>query len=94
MIKIIEMPQRNDNMKIECVVDGDVLIVTINGITEEFDFTGLPEGMAESISSEYLPVNPIVSAEKVGNEVVISLIRFYDIEEKGMFENGENPMEV
>lgn len=87
MIRIIETPQRSD-MNISYSVDGDILNVTVDGITEEFDFTGLPEGRAGEIISDVLQVNPIVSAEKIGDEITITLIRFYGEDEKGVFENG------
>lgn len=91
MIKIIETPQRADS-KISYTVDDDILILTIDGITEEFDFTGLPEGTAGEITPELLTMNPIISAEKIGDEITITLIRFYGEEEKEVFEFGENQM--
>lgn len=93
MIKIIEMPQRAD-MKIGYVVDGDILNVTIDGVTEEFDFTGLPEGRMTEIEPDELKVNPIVGAEKIGDEITIKLIRFYGEDEKEVYEFGENQMGV
>lgn len=89
MIKIIETPQRAD-MKIKYVVDGDILNVTIDGVTEEFDFTGLPEGRMTEVEPEILTINPIVTAEKIGDEITITLIRFYGEDEKEVFEFGEN----
>jgi hypothetical protein len=91
MIKVIETPQRSD-MKISYSIDGDVLNVTIDDVTEEFDFTGFPEGQAEEITPGLLRVSPIISAEKVGDEITITLIRFYGEDEKEVFEIGENQM--
>lgn len=93
MIKITELPQQNDILKTSYETNGDVLRITLDGATEEFDFTGLPEGIADSIESEVLKINPIISAEKVGDEIIISLIRFYGEEEKEVFEFGENQVE-
>lgn len=93
MIKIIETPQRAD-MKIKYVVDGDILNVTVDGVTEEFDFTGLPEGRMTEIEPDELKVNPIVEAEKIGDEITIKLIRFYGEDEKGVYEFGENQMGI
>ena len=89
MIRVIETPQRAD-MKINYVVDGDILNVTIDGVTEEFDFTGLPEGRMTEIEPDELKVNPIVEAEKIGDEITIKLIRFYGKDEREVFEFGEN----
>ena len=85
MINLIETPQRAD-MKAEYIIDGDILTVTIGESTEVFDFTGLAEGIAEEIISEVLPVNPIVSAEKTGDTVNVTVIRFYSADEKSLFE--------
>ena len=93
MIKIIETPQRADS-KISYTADADILSVTIDDITEEFDFTGLPEGRAEEITPEILTMNPIVSAEKIGDELTITMIRFYGEDEKEVFEIGENQMGI
>ena len=93
MIKIIETPQRAD-MKISHFVDGDVLNITIDGVTEEFDFTGLPEGRMTEIEPDELKINPIVGAEKIGDEITIRLIRFYGKDEKEVYEFGENQMGV
>jgi len=92
MIKIIETPQRSDK-RISYSVEGYILYVTIDGVTEEFDFTGLPEGQAEEISPDILQMNPIISADKVGDEITITLIRFYGEDEKEVFEIGEDQME-
>lgn len=89
MINLIETPQRAD-MKAEYTVNNDTLTVTINNVTEAFDFTGLDEGIAEEIIAEELPINPILSAEKIDDTVNIEIIRFYTFEEKELFENGDN----
>lgn len=93
MIKIIEIPQQNDILKTSYETNGDVLKITLDKTSEEFDFTGLPEGIADSIEPEVLKINPIISAEKVGDEIIISLIRFYGEEEKEVFEFGEDQMD-
>ncbi|SDL20947.1 hypothetical protein [Natronincola ferrireducens] len=88
MISLNHTPQRAE-MKAEYVIENDVLTVTIGESTEIFDFTGLSEGIAEEIIVEILPINPIVSAEKTGDVITVTVIRFYDAEEKHLFEAGE-----
>ena len=73
MINLIETPQRAD-FKAEYIVNNDILTVKINDVTETFDFTGLAEGVAEEIAVETLPINPIISAEKIGETVFQFLI--------------------
>lgn len=85
MINLIETPQRAD-IKAEYNVNGDVLTVKIGEIEEIFDFTGLEEGRAEEIIAEELPVNPVVTAEKIGDVINVTVIRFYGEDEKHLFE--------
>ena len=92
MIKIIETPQRAD-IKAEYIINNDILTIKMDNVTETFDFTGVEEGIAEEVIAEELPINPIVSVEKTGEEISITVIRFYGEDEKHLFEvvqNGEN----
>jgi len=89
MINLIETPQRAD-IKAEYLINNDILTVKINDITETFDFTGLAEGKAEEIIVELLPINPIISAEKIGNIINITVIKFYGQNEKELFEGVQN----
>lgn len=89
MINLTYSPQRAD-FKIGYITNSDILTIKINDVEEAFDFTNLEEGVAEEIIAEYLPVNPIVSAEKTGDTIDIKVIRFYGEDEKEVFENGDN----
>ena len=89
MINLVYLPQRAD-FKAEYIVRDDVLTIKIGDLQEVFDFTELEEGIAEEIITEYLTINPIVSVEKIGNEINITAIRFYGADEKELFENGYN----
>ena len=92
MIHLIETPQRAD-IKVSYEVNDDVLIVTVDNVSETFDFTGLEEGVAEEIIAEGLPVNPIISAEKTGDTINIEVVRFYSAGEKHLYEvikDGDN----
>lgn len=85
MINLIMTPQRSE-LKAEYATENDVLTVTINDMSEVFDFTNVTEGIAEEIISELLPVNPIVSAEKIGETINITVIQFYGEAEKELYE--------
>mgnify|MGYP001140981834 CR=1 FL=1 len=89
MIKIIETPQYS-SLKYTYEIEDDVLTLTMNKEAEVLDLTDLPEGQAESIELEVLSINPVVSIEKTGEVIEITLIRFYDDDEKDVFENAEN----
>lgn len=87
MINLIYAPQRVD-FKAVYTVNNDILTVKIGDTEETFDFTDMPDGRAEEIISEILPINPVLSAEKIGDVVSIEVIRFYGPDEKELFENG------
>ena len=89
MIKIIETPQYA-SFQYTYEIKGDVLTLTMNEETEVLDLTDLEDGKAESIELEVLPINPVVSIEKAGEIIEVTLIRFYDSDEKDVFENGED----
>lgn len=88
MIDLTYTPQRSD-FKATYTINDDVLTVEMDGATEVFDFTGLAEGVAQEIIAEVLPINPVISAEKIGDTVIIKVIQFYGEDEKHLFEDGE-----
>jgi len=85
VINLIKTPKRAD-IKVEYAIDNDVLIATINNTVETFDFAGLTEGRAEEIITDTLHINPIISAEKIGEIVNITVMQFYGEDEKELFE--------
>ena len=89
MINLTYTPQRAD-FKAEYIIRNDTLTVEIGEVSEVFDFTGLSEGIATEIIAETLPINPIMSVEKIGDTVNIKVIRFYNADERELFENGYN----
>lgn len=90
MIVINEIPIRSD-YRISHIINEDILTVTIEGIEEEFDFTGMPDGALEGIEVDFLPLNPILNAIKELGVLTIDLYRFYSFEEKYLFEEGVEP---
>ena len=89
MIRIIESPQYS-SFKYTYEIKGDILTLTMNKETEVLYLTELEDGQAESIKLEVLPINPVISIEKAGDVIEVKLIRFYDDDEKELFENGED----
>jgi len=89
MINLIQTPQRAD-FKVEYIINNDILTVKIDDKMETFDFTRFEEGIAKEIIVEGLPINPIISAEKIGDTINIKVIRFYGEDEKHLFEVVEN----
>ena len=89
MVKILETPQFS-SFKYTYEIKGDILTLTMNEETEVLDLTELPEGQAESIELEVLPINPVIAIQKTGEIIEVTLIRFYDSDEKEVFEYGED----
>ena len=85
MINLIESPQRAD-YRAKYTSTGDVLTIKIDDTEEVFDFSGFEDGVAEQIVAEKLPINPIISAEKTGDIISVVIIRFYNKDEKYLFE--------
>lgn len=80
-------PQRSDNHIASYELSDNVLTITINGVSEVFDFTDFTDGIAEEITPDKLPLNPIVSLEKINGEVHVTVIKFYGESEKHEYES-------
>lgn len=74
MMKIKYSPQRSEE-RIEYIFEGERIIATFNGDSDTFDFSDFPDGYAENIETT-LPVNPIVSAERIDGELHVELLNF------------------
>jgi hypothetical protein len=85
MINLNLTPQRSD-LKINYIIDNDVLTVIVDEIEEVFDFTDFPEGTAEEIFTDILPINPIIHVEKFGEDINVEAIKFYSLDEKHLYE--------
>lgn len=73
-MKILFSPQVNEN-KLEYTFENDVITATLNGVTDIFDFSGMPNGNANAITST-LDTNPIISAKRVNNILYVELLNF------------------
>ena len=94
MINLELTPQRNDDVRdLDYKIDGDILTVKLNDTEEVFDFTGLPEGIAEEIEVENIKWNPLVEVKKSDGVIYIRAIRFYNETEREEFEDGYTEME-
>lgn len=74
-MKILYSPQVSDR-KLTYEFNNDVVTATLNGVTDTFDFSGMPDGIADSIESEVFDFNPILSAKKENNILYLELINF------------------
>jgi len=62
-------------------LENDILTIDIDGIVETFDFSEMPDGIAESVTPELLPANPILEVSRVDGELDILVIYWYTEEE-------------
>lgn len=74
-MKLIMTPQRSD---IDCVysVTGEVLTVVMEGQTDSFDFTEMPDGVADGFCSVLDPC-PVLKAVKTNGKLSVTVISFY-----------------
>jgi len=71
---------------VKYTLENDVLVVDIDGILEKFDFSEMPNGRAENIIVELLPINPITHAKREDGELEIEVIYWYTKEEISEYE--------
>jgi hypothetical protein len=66
--------------RISYQIAGEVVTATLDtGETDTFDFSALPDGRAEEVSTS-LPVQPIVSAERVNGVLHLELLKFIGLD--------------
>ena len=68
-------PCRSDDSLVY-TFDGEKVIVNYNGQEDIFDFTEMPDGMAENIKTT-LPLNPIISAKREEGILYLELLYFH-----------------
>jgi hypothetical protein len=79
MIRLLYSPQFSAR-RIEYQLEGEVLTATLDtGETDTFDFSALPDGRAEEVSTS-LPIQPIVSAERVAGVLQLELLKFMGLD--------------
>ena len=77
MMKVYFSPQVSDE-RIDYTFENDVITATLNGVTETFDFSEMPNGVADSIESEVFDFNPVISAKKENGTLYVELLNFID----------------
>lgn len=76
-MKILKSPQRNDT-ELTYQFNGEVITATLNGVSDTFDFTDMPEGKATDFDTALQPC-PVKSAERDANgELWVELMNYID----------------
>ena len=80
-MRIYKSPQiRADEKRFEFEFSGEMIVATFDGVSDTFDFTGLPDGEVNySMIETILAYSPIVSAKKVDG--ILSVVLFIFISE-------------
>lgn len=74
-MKILKSPQRNDT-ELAYKFDGEEITATLNGETDTFDFTNMPQGKATDFDTTLDPC-PIKSAERdASGELWVELMNY------------------
>jgi len=73
MMRITYLPQRTDRT-LSYEINGEVIIATLDGHSDVFDLSGLPDGEAAEIVSVLNPC-PVLAAKRVDGELHITLLR-------------------
>lgn len=96
-MKVLYSPQMRIDDKINYVFEGDKIIATYKGVTDEFDFTGIPDGDLEIYDTDTMPCTlmietsleflPLISVSKRDGILMVELVNFigYDATEEEKF---------
>lgn len=74
-MRILKSPQRADE-KINYSIENEVITVEFREQTEVYDFSTLPNGIAEEIKSEVFSFNPVLSAKREDGVLSVELLNF------------------
>jgi hypothetical protein len=76
-MKVLYSPQLNLKDKIIYSFQGETITATLNGTSDTFDFSALPDGRAYDIRTS-LPVNPICDAIRENGVLSVILLNYID----------------
>lgn len=80
-MKVLFSPMFSDRSKSEYEFNGEKIIATINGVTDEFDFSSFPDGEADTENIQTtLPVQPIISAKRENGELYVILLNYISLD--------------
>lgn len=77
-MRIYKSPQiRADEKRFEFEFSGEMIVATLDGVSDIFDFTGFPDGeVGYSMIETVLEYNPILKATKVDGILSVELLNF------------------
>lgn len=78
-MRIMKSPQRADE-KINYSIENEVITVEFREQTEVYDFSTMPNGIAEEIKSEVFSFNPVLSAKRESGVLSVELLNFIGLD--------------
>ena len=77
-MRIYKSPQVGvDEKRFKFEFSGEAITATFDGISDTFDFTGLPDGEVDfSMIETVLKCNPILKAQRVDGTLSVELLNF------------------
>jgi len=71
-------PQRSDRQLSYVFPAPGVIEITLDGVTDRFDFSGLPNGELDVSALETtLDICPVLAARRVNGKLEVTLLRFH-----------------
>ena len=71
-------PQRSDRNLAYAFPAPDVIEATLDGVTDRFDFGGLPDGELDVSALETkLDICPVLAARRVNGKLEVTLLKFH-----------------
>lgn len=70
-------PQRSDR-QLSYEISGETITATLDGQSDVFDFSGLPDGELDvSVLETTLDICPVLAARRVNGQLEVTLLRFH-----------------
>jgi len=77
-MRITYSPQRSDRQLSYAFPAPDVIEATLDGVTDRFDFSGLPDGELDVSALETtLDICPVLAARRVNGKLEVTLLKFH-----------------
>lgn len=70
-------PQRHDRSLVYSFMQPDVIKATLDGVTDTFDFSTLPDGAEAVDIQSTLDPCPVLSAKRVNGRLEVTLLKFH-----------------
>lgn len=74
-MKVLYSPQANEFEQLMYTFDGEKITANLNGQTDVYDFSSVPEGKASTIVSD-LPIKVVLDAYRENGVLFVTILNF------------------